>query len=341
MKSSFRPTIAEDLDAVCRFLQRAFDSRPDAPFLDPALMAWKYWDRRDDFEGPRAYVLERDGEIVAHAGLYPVTLSSAGVDIRGVHMIDWASAKESPGAGLALVQKLAAMFDFMYVIGGSEMTRKILPGFGFVEYASQWNGARPLRPWRQILTHQYRNWKLLPRLVRNYRLALREAPADGSLEGWTSQKISPSVVIGTATCFTPRPPAFFEYLLRCPATRIRLYGVQHQGEPQGHFAIGVVRGQARIAGVWLRYPDPETWKTVYVLAQQAAAQIEDAYEIAAAGTAGISEQAAERSGLRIVGHTPVHMLNKKGKLALPPDFQFQLSDDDALFRDVGSAAYWT
>jgi len=50
-------------------------------------------------------------------------------------MIDWASAEEAPGAGLVLVQTLAGIFDFILAIGGSAMTQKALPSFGFVEHA--------------------------------------------------------------------------------------------------------------------------------------------------------------------------------------------------------------
>src|SRR5258708_13141417 len=187
MKSILRPTSINDLSMVRQFLQRAFNTGPDAPFLDSSVMAWKYWDRRDDWEGPRAYVLERDGVIVAHAGIYPLTFGAG--EVRGAHMIDWASAKDSPGSGLALLQKLSTMFDFIYSIGGSEMTCTLLPAFGFVEYTRQWNAARPLRPLQQILNHQYRNWKLAPRLVRNFLLALPKA-SDGRLhEGWNSEGI--------------------------------------------------------------------------------------------------------------------------------------------------------
>ena len=104
-------------------------------------MAWKYWDRRDDWEGPRAYVLERNGIVVAHAGIYPLTFGAG--EVRGVQMIDWASAEDSPGAGLALLQKLCTMFDFIYSIGGSAMTCKILPALGSIEYSRQWKGASP------------------------------------------------------------------------------------------------------------------------------------------------------------------------------------------------------
>jgi len=128
MKSSLHPTSIDDLDVLSEF-----DAGPGAPLLNPAVMTGIYWDRRDDWSGPRSYVLLRDGAIVAHAGIWPIPYRTGADALRGVHMIDWASAKDSPGAGLALVQKLAAMFDFIVSIGGSEMTCKVLPAFGFVE----------------------------------------------------------------------------------------------------------------------------------------------------------------------------------------------------------------
>jgi len=345
MKSSLRPTSIEDMSAVRQFLQQAFNSSLQAPFLEPAVMAWKYWDRRGDWDEPRAYVLERNGAIVAHVGICPVTFGASG--LRGAQMIDWASAKETPGTGVALVQKLVAMFDFIYSIGGSEMTRKALPAFGFVECAQQWNGARPLRPVRQILTHQDRNWKLGPRFIRNFLWASPKKREGSFHQAWKSEEIAPdeiskelySLSPGDAR-FSPRPPAYFEYLLRCPIARVRLYGIRDERELKGHFAVGVLRGQARVAGVWLRNPDREAWKAAFYLAQRAARRIEGACEIVAAGTKGPSEEGAAQSGLRIVGHIPVYLLNKKEKLALPPDFQFQLSDDDALFRDFGNYSYW-
>ncbi len=347
MKSSLRPTSIDDLEMVRQFLQRAFNANQNASFLDNSVMAWKYWDRRDDWEGPRAYVLERNGVITAHAGIYPLTFGAG--EARGVQMIDWASAKESPGLRLSLfLQKLDAMFDFIYSIGGSEMTLKVLPAFGFVEYARQWNAARPLRPLRQILTHQQRNWKLAPRLVRNFLWTLPK-PTDTHLHaGWKSEEIGPAEVSDKLcshsvadACFSRRSPAFFEYLLRCPAARVRLYRIRDESGPQGHFAIGVLRGQARLAGVWLRDPGREAWQAAFTLARQAARRIQGACEIVAAGTEGPSEREAAMSGLRIVGHTPVYLLNRKGKLAMPLDFQFQLCEDDAVFRDNGNSSYWT
>jgi len=346
MKSILRPTTIDDLGKVRALLQRVFDVGDDAPFLDPAMMAWKYWDFRDDWQGPRAYVVERDGVIVAHAGICPLSFATGGV--QGVQMIDWASSSESPGSGLALVQRLGTMFDFIYSIGGSEMTRKLLPAFGFVEYARQWRSARPLRPFKQMLSHQYRNWKLAPRLVRNCLWTMPKASLGRSHRDWMVEEIEPGEISEQTylrnmpdTFFSPRTPGFFEYLLRCPSMPIRLYGIKDKRGTKGHFAIGVLRGQARVAGVWLIEPECEAWQDAFSLAQQAARHTEGACEIVIAGSDGLSRQAAIISGMRILGDCPIYLLNKKGKLALPADFQFQLSDDDELFLDSGITSYVT
>ncbi len=335
MKSTLRPTSPADLNEVRQFLQRAFNAAPDAPFLDPAVMAWKYWDRRDDWDGPRGYVLERDGVIVAHAGIYPMTFAG---EARGIQMIDWASTADAPGAGVALLQKLDGMFDFIYSIGGSDMTCRMLPAFGFVEYARQWRAARPIRPLRQILTHQHRNWKLAPRLARNLA---RSVSGRRSTKSWKLEEIAPAGISDGIYPQSPRSPAFVEYLLRCPALKTRLYGINDESGARGHLAIGVLRGQARVAGVWFRDPDQESWQAAFSLARQAAARLEGVCEIVAAGTVGVSEQGALLAGMRMATQKPIFLLNRKGKLSLPAEFQFQLCDDDVFFLDTGSSSYWT
>lgn len=344
MKAHFRPTAPADAARISEFLQRAFDVGPDASFLAPAVMAWKYWDGRDDWQGPRGYVLERDDVIVAHAGIYPMTFGQGA--IRGMHMMDWASDSASPGAGLALLQKLSVLFDFIYASGGSEMTRKVLPAFGFVECARQWRAARPLRPMRQMLAHQSRGWRRGARLVRNLAWSLTMPVRISG--AWSAQEVDPatlsdrfSAVLPSTARVSPRPPEFFGYLARCPVLRIRTFRMTESGLDRGHFAIGVLRGQARLSGVWLNEPDDRGWQAAYALAQHVARGLDDANELVCAGTRGASERAAKSAGLRVVGSAPVYLLNKKGKLPLRDDFQFQLADNDGAFFDHDAAAYWT
>jgi hypothetical protein len=327
MKSTFRAACPEDIEAIREFLAAAFGASRDAPMLAPAAMNWKYWTERGDFTGARAWLLERDGAITAFAGLWPLTFGAA----RGVHMIDWASAKEAPGAGLAIVQKLATMFDFMLAIGGSDQTQAVLPAFGFKECARLWEGARPLRPLPQILSHQRRGWRLAPRLARNAWLALGSSPSPGRF-----QEVAPGQInAGWSTRSAPRSPAFFEYLAQCPFTPFRFYSIEG-----GHFVLSLVRGQARVAGIWLD-GHRNAWREAYALTQKAARRIPGANEVIVIGTGVETRGAAMSAGYRVVDGPPVYLLNKKGKLTLPPDFQFQLSDDDHAFLDTGAADYRT
>jgi len=346
MNLTFRAATKKDLEAISALLQRVFDVGPEAAFLKPSVMAWKYWDHRSDWTEPRSYILEAGACIVAHAGIWPMTIRSGADAIRGIQMIDWAAARESPGAGVALLRKLASHFDFIYSLGGSDTTQKVLPLFGFVEQTQTWRAARPIRPVRQILSHQNRNYKLAPRLARNWLWSV--FPQNNAVPGWKVEEISPEQIDNqailqeaTGSLFSLRTSAFFEYYLRCPLIKFRLYQIGNTDGPQGHFVMGVMRGQARIAGLWLRDPSAKAWRAAYSLAQWIAAQQGEVKEIAAAGTVGPSGEVAAQCGLHRTGTVPVYLLNRKSKLYLPKDFQFQLWDDDEAFFDSGLPAYWT
>jgi hypothetical protein len=297
-------------------------------------MSWKYWDPRPDYPEPRSYVLESDGAFIGHVGLWP--LEYAGV--RGVHMIDWAASRNSPGAGISMVQRVSRMFEFICAIGGSETTRKVLPAFGFKERARTWEAARPLRALSQVLTHQSRNWKLAARLVRNAWWSA--TPGLDIPDGWELREISPRDVGSIATSqFFSRSPGFFTYLASCPAARFRVYDLKQRGETAGYVLLSLVRGQARVAGLWLPGASETSWCAAFALAQGVARKMGSSYELIAKGVEGASERAAVSAGLRMVAKAPVFVLDRKGVFAPPPEFQFQLIDDDGAFLDIGRANY--
>jgi len=346
MKGTFRPSRLEDLAQISSLLAQAFLTQPETGSFRREVMVWKYWDRRNDWTEPRAYVIETNGRITAHAGIWPIVFRHEGKEIRGVQMIDWAAATDSPGAGVALLQKLAGLFDFMYSIGGSAITRRILPAFGFVAVMQSWTASRPLRPFRQILNHQTTGWRLAPRLARNWLWSI--SPRIGTTAAWSAKHLEPGQLprhlapdSAAKAHFSPRSPEFFDYLLRCPALDSRLFGIANQDGLQGCFVLGLLRGQARIGGLWLRNACEEHWRAAFTLAQQKALEWEGAFEIAAAGTIGPSAQAAARSGFHHVRTTPIFFFNKRSNVAFPADFQFQMTDDDAWFLDPGHPSYFT
>jgi hypothetical protein len=346
VKPSFRATTIDDLDSIRAFLGEIFEVGSDAPFLSPAMLNWKYWEQRGDWSGPRGYVLEQDGKIAAHAGLWPLSVGTGPDSLHGAQLIDWGASRKSSGAGISLLMKVIRKFDFMIGIGGTEATRKILPAFGFKTLQKMWKGARPVRPLSQVLTHQERNWKLPLRFLRNSFWASQ--PSTSPFRQWTAREIAPheisSAIYAAASSesvFTPRPPAFFDYLLRCPEVPFHLYGIFDQQGARGHFAISLVRGQARIAGVWLIEPTAEAWATAYSLAMTTLRTIPGAKEILTAGCDAMSKQGAALAGFRIVEGAEISLLDEKNRLSLPSDFQLQLGDDDAAFLDTGRPTYVT
>ena len=337
-----RPSTPADATPIAALMAQAFNVPLATGREAMALMSWKFWDPRADWPGPRSFVAELDGRIVAHVGIWPVTFSREGATIRGVHMLDWAATPDAQGGGMSLVRKLITEFDFVYGIGGSDITRELLPALGFKEISSTWSAARPIRPVRQLLTHQVRNWKLAARFVRNAWWSM--SPPVAIASGWDAAPLRAEDVpapltaasIGEARAM-PRAGAFFEYVMRCPIGAYRLFGLSNRDGLQGCFLLGTVRGQARIGGIWLRDPSDEHWRIAYGLACRMALKTTGASEVAAAVSKGVSHDAAARAGLRVIGRnpTPVVLISRRNAVSLHPDFQFQMADDDSLFMDLG------
>lgn len=315
--STFRATTAADESKIIELAARAFGASANASFVDPILLRWKYWLPREDFPGPRAYVIERNGRIVAHAGLWPVIVG----DECGVHMIDWMSDPDTPGAGVSLLQKLTQQFDFIYGIGGSSITLEILPKFGFNIVGDAYTWARPLRPFQQVLHHQHKDWRIGARFARN--LWWSRFPARSKHRGWV-------VVPTDAGSVKERDEGFFRYLRACPTTVCQTFQLRNGERQEGFLALMTAEKQARIAGIWLREQSTENLRMAFELAQEAAVSHTDACEIVTRGLPEQSRIAAESAGLRLRENNPVFLYKKRGTtdgLALG----FQMADNDAIF----------
>ena len=174
MDPLWRPTSGEDEERLNAFLTRMFSA--NAGLVSSPMLRWKYWTPREDWPEARSFCMERDGSIIAHVGLWPVTVrtGTGTTTDRGVHAMDWAADPHARGAGWSSIKNLTKTFDFVYGIGGEEITRAILPKLGFRTVAEALTWARPIRPWRQLLKHQSRDWRLPPRAASSAR---RHRPA--------------------------------------------------------------------------------------------------------------------------------------------------------------------
>lgn len=330
MASVFRPSTIEDETQLIELLARVFAVDKSEPALAPGLMRWKYWTPRGDIDEPRSYVMEREGRIVAHAGLWPVVVRGEKTE-RGVHMIDWASSPDVPGVGVSLLQRLMRTFDFIYSIGGSEMTMEVLPKVGFRKVTEAHTWVRPIRPLRQMIAHQTKDMRLPLRWARN--LLWSRSPAHAARSGWSA---TPS----PAESANERDRGFFEYLDQCPASRCHTFKILRDGRKEGSFALSAVRKQARIIGVWMNDPTAAHLRIAFELAQEAALRHTDGCEIIARGTTQPSIDAAAAAGMRIRESFPVFFYRKGG----PPDplpLEFQVADNDYAFIEFRGPDFLT
>jgi len=333
MAFRIRPTTVADEAQLIEFMARMFPG--NTSIVHPLMMRWKYWDPREDWPEPRSFVGERDGRFVGHIAIWPVTLRTGTKSERGVHGMDWAA--DALGVAPILIKYLTNSYDFVYGIGGEEQTRLILPKLGFRPAVEAQTWARPIRPWRQMLTHQSRDWKLAPRFVRNSWWS--RIPPRRVLHGWTYEPGAASAAV-LADLGVERDPSFFQYLQQCPAATFLTFHIKNEGRVVGFFALLIVGEQARVAGVWLKTPSPESWHIAFQFARDAARQHTNASEIIARCTTEAANIGAKRAGMRLEGQMPVLLFRKDGSQVLP-SLPFQLCDSDALFIKGEQAGFLT
>ena len=211
-------------------------------------------------------------------------------------MMDWASDPHSPGSGVAVVQRLLKMFDFMYAIGGTEMTRKVLPAFGFAEVTEAWFGARPLRPFRQVLDHPIDNWKFPARLARNTLWSLHPRPPKTSEWRLAPADLNQTPPALAGTDRIQRSNAFFRYLQACPISSVTVYDLEKDGLLHGRLALSAVGEQSRVLGVWPAPGSVEALAAACTLVQAAASP---SSEIVIQGSTRESKALAIKAGFRI------------------------------------------
>lgn len=346
MSATFRPTTEEDLDGILRLFTAAFHPPRGAPILDRSLLRWKYHIPFPGWAGSRSFVLEKNGELAAHAGVWPFELLGEGAPIRGVHVIDWAADATVPLAGISLMRRLVASCGFACSFGGSELTRGILPKIGFRPANEMRTYARPLRPFAQARTHQYMNYKLPARLARN--LFWRTIPLLAQPASWEATRIAadeldermlPVARADRMLCRRTRP--FFEYLSTCPAVPFTWYAVTRMGRMRGYFCVTLAHRQARIADLWMTNPSIEDYRAAHTLASLVVLRDTDAVEIVATSCDQVSAEALSESGYRLLSSTPIMVSGQASQGLDSTTFDFQMVDSDFAFLHDGRVNYST
>jgi hypothetical protein len=343
----FEQSSAKDEAAICALLGEAFQVGRDATLLEGRMLDWKYWQPYPGWDGSRSYVLRQGDGILAHAAVIPAVIDHAGTFRTALHFIDWAASPMSISGGAQLLRRITSLVDLTCAIGGAPATRKILPVFGFQPAGTVWTMALPLRPWRQMRTHQNRNWRLPVRMVRNSFWNWTRSRGTGQGQHpWTVERAAPEAIPetlweagGEGALRRKRTAASAAYFLSCPGADCRLYLAREGGQPQGCIVVACVKGQARIADLWVSEPDEDRYRAMYGLACQACYDFPEAAE--AVGYAAIDSrlEAMKKSGFAPVKELPVGIFTRGSAAGGPVDWQ--MIDNDAAFLSGSSPAYYT
>ena len=341
MPLTFVQTSEADRDEICALFRDAFVSKNESL----AFMRWKFWQPRPDWEGSRGYKLCQGEKLIAHAGILPAVFHSGPVKWRALHFIDWVSSRHSVSGGVQLLRRLAGLTDLVCAVGGTAATQSILPMIGFKPLGAVLTMARPVRPYKQAITHQWRDWKLPLRFARNTAWNL-SAPLTAP-SGWTAEPVRPQDIgmdlwaprQSEGTLVRERSPDVTSYFLSCPDVPFRFFLARERNAPQGCFLIADVGGQARIADLWINNATAERYQAMYRLACLAAYQNRDVAEIAVYSSMECRTQALLQCGFRVLRTTPFMMLSGTGAGFQAIDCQ--MIDNDAPFLHRSGFSYST
>lgn len=340
----FRASTLADEAEIAALLQESFGVPPNHPLIEPRHMRWKYWEPRPDWAGSRSYVYLQGGRIVAHGAIVPGVCVWRGHRITALHLIDWAAKQNSAGSGVTLMKKIGRLADALFSVGGSELTRQILPVIGFKDTGTVVSRyARPIRPLLR-LKNPYGGWRLLPQVVRGAYWALT-APSRRDSQ-WTAQAVSADAVEAASIVWPAaqfgaavfeRSSSWMEYMLRCPVAPMELYSVHKNGEVRGYFLLGFAPAQARIVDCWIDSDNPSDWNALTQLAVVRAKAHPSVAEVVSESSDPLFAAALIECGFRIR-----HSISMWWRGAARPDvpLRFMMVDTDAAFLHGGSAILW-
>ena len=309
-------------------------------------MDWKYWRKHPAWEGSRGFVMEREGEIVAHGSVMPLRCAWGDRRLKMVEWIDWAAQPKATGAGIALLKEVGQSAGGVFIAGGSEMARKILPALGFRKISSATKFALPLRPLARLRYESFDSWRPFGRFGRNVLWKLRAGST--AAPGWSARRL-PAAELAKAPFPTPHPTAkaaVFErsapelaYFLECPVTPGEFYLVEQRGAVRGYFILTLAFAQCRIADAWLESDSAEDWEALYRLAAGAAKAHPGIAEVVTAAAEVTAVRALTQLGFAPRGPLPLHFWLPGA--SPPADVRYQMLDNDASYLHSGKAEFWT
>lgn len=324
MSSEFRASTPADSAQIAALAQRVLGVAPDNPMFSPEQMSWKYWSPWPEGPGTRSFVLTRNGQIVAHAGVLPLVAGSGAGDISLLHPFDWASDPSSIGAGATLLKRVAGLADGLLIVGGSTSTQRMAQPLGF-------------RAAGMVACHAWR----LPANARN------DARAAMERESLRAQRWSPTENGDFDAGFTPpgwlrfrRTPERLDTLASCPVVEFESHAVSQRGAALGGFVLAFAPFQARIAAFWCRSERESDVVELLQVARERASAHEDVEELVCMTNVPAECRALSAAGFQACPSVPMFVLASAARLPPVTQLAFQMLDGDLAFLHRGVRQPW-
>ena len=335
MIGTLRAAKQNDLPALAQFLVRVYKFEPSDFHFDPRLLEWKYLYPRDGWQGGRSYLLERGGNIVAHAGICPVSFRlPTGKVVNSLTIMDWAADSTVPLAGITLFRKLMAMAPTTFIIGGAPVTRQIMPRIGFRPVGDALMYAAWLHPWREFRTRP-RTGRSVLRLLHGWAhpVHLRSRLS----RRWESVQVSEfddslePILSGEKRTWTfcQRSVADLNYLLKCPHLEMRGFLLKREGRLGGYFIIGKSGWEARLLDFVVESENVSDWKHACAAATNAALLDPGVCRIRILSTVPILSEALAWNGYWCQYKEPIALYDPADVLGQAFPVSFQLFDGDS------------
>ncbi len=338
-------TTAEDLGEVTNLLRQGFRVDSDSVILDEELLRWKYHDSHPEWVGARGFVVRDGTKVVAHAAVWPQTIRTPAAEVRALGFYDWVSDGDYPGAGLQIVKHLLSISEAMLVIGGAEITRKILPRFGFTPAGSVSIYARVLRPWKQFrMRPASRGWREVGRIGRNVSWSLK---GRYSHKDWRAELVLNAsdeqfleLERKSALAGTIHSSSFLDYYRRCPSTSVQLFRLLRDSECVGYFAFSCVDRQIRILDLRV-VGKQEDWNAACSLTIQKAREDREAVELIGVASTPQMIEAYQANQFQNRDSRPVFLYDPSNVVRPYLPLQVGMLDDDSGFLAVPTNPYLT
>jgi hypothetical protein len=327
-----------DRNNITSLLSEALGIGENASVVDQRFQQWKYWEPHPLIAVSRSHILKEQGTIVAHGGVWPIELCTPSGYFKAFHLIDWAARRDSPGAGMQVLRQCCLGMAAMFSIGGTVMTKKILPAFGFKSYNHMSFLQRPLRPLQPALRESAADWKMPARVLRNlYRYLY---PSLTLPQGWHVSRTEADQIpkslwpsSSATVAASQRSSQLISHVMSCPAIRRSACGVLSRGAytAAAYFVLVQVRDQVRLVDYGPTDLDEETSRILGIAVQALALSLfPDAIAIIAATSELPTLSGFVRSGFSLYGEESIRVLKLDPSLSLINRFRLTLLDSDAL-----------